>query len=99
MLKVLRPFGSKYTSNLNINDKTLEQEIPGLTGYDGAEAEGRPKGDGEAVRGNPFPRPLRVQGDIISNKNSRQQMLTAIFVEIRRFELLTPCLQSRCSTN
>ena len=68
MLKVLRPFGSKYTSNLNINDKTLEQEIPGLTGYDGAEAEGRPKGDGEAVRGNPFPRPLRVQGDILHKK-------------------------------
>jgi hypothetical protein len=66
-----------------------------MDGEKESEAGGRPKGDGEAVRGNPFPRPLGVQGDIISNKNSRQRMLTAIFVEIRRFELLTPCLQIR----
>ena len=30
---------------------------------------GRQKGDGEAVRGNPFPRPLGVQGD---NRAARQ---------------------------
>ena len=30
---------------------------------DESEAEGRPKGGGEAVRGNSFPRPLGVQGD------------------------------------
>ena len=34
-----------------------------------------------------------------TEKGTCEEIADAFLVEIKRFELLTPCLQSRCSTN
>ena len=41
----------------------------------------------------------RECGAISTKQKIRPERRNFCFVEIRRFELLTPCLQSRCSTN
>ena len=40
-----------------------------------------------------------VTSGVTLNEKAPRNSVRRYFVEIRRFELLTPCLQSRCSTN
>ena len=44
---------------------------------------------------------LRIRMLMVKDNKKKDPVtkVTGSFVEIKRFELLTPCLQSRCSTN